>query len=148
MDIIIRTASPTELEWINARYAQIDFLPSSEKDLIGIAEVKGERAGLGRIVPITDDTGELGGMYVLERFRGRSIAPYIIKYLLTISPVCHLYCIPFAHLERLYRGLGFMPVNDLSSVPSKIYDKYQWCLGHYPQSVLLLEQKLDTDHCG
>lgn len=62
--IVIRRAKKEELEWINSKYSQIDFVHSNfEKEIIAISEHKGERCGLGRIVIIDQNNCELGGMF-------------------------------------------------------------------------------------
>jgi hypothetical protein len=70
--IQIRAASKTDIEWINHRYKEVDFVPSIfEKEVIAVAEFKGERAGLGRLVTLDEQNAELGGMYVFEPYRGK-----------------------------------------------------------------------------
>lgn len=79
-NIIIRKASREELEWINSKYSQIDFVDSNfEKEIIAIAEHKEERCGVRRIVTIDENNCELGGMFVFEEFRGMEIAEKIIE---------------------------------------------------------------------
>lgn len=92
--VTVRQLLETELAWANARYEEVQFLPSTAKDFLAVAEVGGEKVGLGRLVAVDDTTGELGGMYVLPAY----------------SPYQQLFCIPFAHLESFYAGFGFSPV--------------------------------------
>jgi GNAT superfamily N-acetyltransferase len=73
----VRKLLPTELAWANQRYAEIDFVPSRESDLIAVAEHDGIKAGLGRITQVQERVGELGGMIVLPAYRGQSIASHI-----------------------------------------------------------------------
>jgi GNAT superfamily N-acetyltransferase len=142
MTLRIHQARPDELAWVNAQYARIDFVCSTEDDWIAVAEMDGTKAGIGRIVPVDSESGELGGMYVLQEFRGKSVARKLISFLLRNSPFPLLYCIPFAHLDGLYRGMGFEPVTNPEAAPRKVLEKYRWCLSHYPQPVSLLQQKL------
>ena len=42
--IVVRQAVPSELTWVNDRYAEIGFVPSdSSREIIAIAEVNGSR---------------------------------------------------------------------------------------------------------
>src|SRR5579862_6064334 len=85
--IQIRLANPNEIEWINDCYDAIQFVHSDfEKEIIAIAEVDGQKAGLGRLVTLEDGSLELGGMYVLEAFRRHGIARQILPFLLNHVP--------------------------------------------------------------
>lgn len=132
----IHRAQPDELAAINARYAEVDFLPSTPDHLIAVAEVNGVMAGLGRIVPFTDGIGELGGMYVFNGWQGRGMARHTT--LRGWSPLTLLYCIPFSQLTGLYCAMGFVAVPDGDAVPPPIAAKVSWCHRHYPKPVALL----------
>lgn len=134
----VRLLRPDELEWANARYAEIDFLPSGAADLVAVAEVDGERAGLGRVVPVSPTAGELGGMYVFPPCRGRGVAQALVAFLLAQAPRERLYCIPFAHLGTFYGSFGFEPVAPGEALPAAVAEKFAWCQSHYPEPVLLL----------
>ncbi|MCG2583176.1 GNAT family N-acetyltransferase [Massilia sp. TS11] len=134
----LRLATAADLDWINARYAEIDFLPSDDSHVLVLAEVDGAPAGMGRIVPTGAGTGELGGMYVLPAFQGRGLAQQIVRMLLQQPGFDQLYCVPFAHLTALYASLGFRPVGLDAQVPAEVAHKFQWCQGHYPQPVALM----------
>jgi GNAT superfamily N-acetyltransferase len=135
----IRPLSRLELAWANERYAEIDFAPSKESDFVAVAEVDGAKAGLGRLVPMGPGIAELGGMYVLPAYRGKSIARAIVEYLLAHASRCErLYCIPFAHLERFYTSCGFAPVGPGDAVPEAVRGKLDWCHTRYPEPVRLL----------
>jgi len=134
----VRQLLESELGWANERYGDIHFLASTARDLIAVAEVDGEKAGLGRIVPVDATTGELGGMYVLPAFRGRKLAGAIVAYLLRHSPYRQLFCIPLAHLEGFYAGFGFLPVPAGTPVPRAVAEKVNWCTKEYPAPVRLL----------
>ena len=137
----IRQASPAELAWANARYAEIDFAPSSEADFIAIAEVDGVKAGLGRMAPIDDGHAELGGMFVLPEYRGQSIAAGIVEFLLQRAARTTVFCIPFSHLEHFYRSFGFLPPDESVKIPSPIAEKFAWCKRTYATPVALLHRK-------
>ena len=135
--ITVRAAHPDELDWINQRYADIDFVPSTLEDLIAIAEVDGERAGIGRIVRLGAGSGELGGMYVLERYQGLGLARRLVGWLVAQPGFERLWCLPFAELEAMYGAFGFLP-SDGKHAPEHVQKKHRWCNGHYPKPVLLL----------
>lgn len=134
----LRILPVAELPWANARYAEIGFQPSTPADFIAVAEIDGERAGIGRLVPVDAETGELGGMYVLPGFRGHGVAAAIVGYLLKASPYRRLYCIPFAHLEHFYRGFGFVTPAAGDPLPAAVAGKTDWCRTTYPDPVSLL----------
>lgn len=134
----VRTLLAPELAWANECYGEIHFLPSSAQDFVAVAEIGDAKAGLGRLVPVDDTTGELGGIYVLPEFRGHGVAAAIVAYLLRHSPYRQLFCIPFAHLEGFYRGFGFRPVSAGDAVPAAIAEKADWCAKTYPTPVSLL----------
>jgi predicted GNAT family N-acyltransferase len=140
MDIIIRLAKEEEISWINSRYAEVDFVPSNyQNEIIAIAQVGDEKAGIGRLVKISDDCFELGGMLVFEQYRGLGLSKYIIEFLLKRISGKSIYCIPFAHLFELYNNFGFSKCNDFSKVPTPIIEKFRWCESHYEQTVILLK---------
>ncbi len=138
--IQIRAAQKKDIEWINQCYTDVDFVPSIfEKEIIGIAEYEGERAGIGRLVTIDNHNAELGGMYVFESFRGKGVARELVKFLLKYAHLFQtVYCIPFEHLSSFYMEFGFAVCANLEKAPSEVVTKYQWCKSHYPQATLLL----------
>jgi len=134
----LRTARADETEWINARYAEVRFLPSDlAHEVVVIAEVDGEPAGLGRLVDVDERSCELGGMLVFDRFRGRGVARAIIDELLRHTRGRDVYCIPFADLEPLYTSAGFARSGD---APLSIREKLEWCRVTYDRPVVLLAQ--------
>jgi GNAT superfamily N-acetyltransferase len=133
--ITVRAARPDELEWVNQRYAEVDFVASGPGDSIAIAEVDGERAGIGRVVPVAARTAELGGMYVFDRFQGLGLSRRIIAWLLEQPQFDQLYCLPFEELQGLYGSMGFAPS---ASAPEEVAAKHRWCNAHYSKRVLLM----------
>jgi N-acetylglutamate synthase-like GNAT family acetyltransferase len=131
----VRRALASELPWMNECYRSIDFRESGDNDFTVIAEIDGERAGIARIVP-EGTAGELGGMYVFDRFRGRGVAQALIAFLIDTSDGT-LYCLPFERLEPLYAQFGFVRVAG-ETVPRAISEKHRWCNSHYTEPVLLL----------
>jgi len=132
----LRTARAGETAWINARYAEVRFVPSDlAHEVVVIAEIDGEPAGLGRIVDVDERSCELGGMLVFDRFRGRGVARAIIDELLRHARDRDVYCIPFADLEPLYAAAGFTRCDD---APRSIREKFEWCRVTYDRPVVLL----------
>jgi N-acetylglutamate synthase-like GNAT family acetyltransferase len=140
--IQIRTAQNSEIDWINQCYDQVEFVHSIfEKEIIAIAEVDGQKAGLGRLVSVGKDSYELGGMLVFEPFRGKGIAGEIVKFLLGQAPLnCKIYCIPFQHLVPFYEKHGFAPCSEIDQVPEEIVKKFYWCGGKYSNPTSLLKK--------
>jgi N-acetylglutamate synthase-like GNAT family acetyltransferase len=136
----MRRARLDELDWVNARYLEIDFVPSTLDDLVVIAEANGVAAGMGRVVPVGPDAGELGGMLVFDAFRGSGLARQIITSLLQHSRCRTLYCVPFSELESLYASMGFACIAPDEHTPPAVSAKWRYCLGHYPKPVLLMQR--------
>jgi GNAT superfamily N-acetyltransferase len=135
--ITVRAARPEELDWINQRYADIDFVPSTDKDIIAIAEVNGERAGIGRVVPVGARIAELGGMVVFDAYQGLGLSRKIIAWLTALPQFDELFCLPFEELHGLYGSMGFAIHAD---APEKVAAKHRWCNEHYPKPVLLMRR--------
>lgn len=141
--LTIRKAQPTELNWVNAQYQQINFqLSDYSNELIAIAEVNSKKAGVGRLVTVDGNTLELGGMYVLENYRKDGVARTIVSFLMAQVQHKTLYCLPFEHLQHFYESCGFKPVTDLLKVPEKVLQKWEWCNQTYPNKTLLLVQQV------
>lgn len=141
--INIRKAYANELEWINTQYDRVEFKHSHlDNDLIAIAEFNGQKAGLGRLQKIDGSIAELGGIYVLESFRGAGIAKNIVGYLVEHAYAYHtLYCLPFSNLQSFYAQFGFSVITDTSGEPKKVIEKHAWCNLTYSDTVLLLSRE-------
>lgn len=138
MVIEIRAARPDEANWVNERYAVVRFIPSDlTRELVLIAELDGAAAGMGRLVPVDDDSCELGGMLVFEGFRGRGVARALIDELVRQARAKAIYCLPFGELEPLYAAAGFERCDD---APPGIMEKLAWCRRTYDQPVLLMRR--------
>ncbi len=137
--LVLRTAGPADLEWINARYAEADFLPSDPSHTVVIAELGGEPAGVGRLVPAGDGAFELGGMFVRPAHRGRGISTALVAALLDAAQGACVYCIPYARLAPLYARAGFVPGEEGAPLPAPIAAKLAWCKGHYTEPVCLMQ---------
>ena len=132
----LRVAGPGDAQWINERYAEVRFVPSDlSREVVVIASIDDEPAGLGRIVDVDEHACELGGMLVFERFRGHGVARAIIDELLRHAGGRAVYCIPFAELEALYAAAGFTRTEE---GPRAVMEKFEWCQRTYDQPVALM----------
>ncbi|WP_108866297.1 GNAT family N-acetyltransferase [Aquimarina aquimarini] len=139
--IHVRKATLKDLTWINTTYQNIDFLPSDfNTEYIALAEIEGIKCGLGRIIYVDKNNLELGGIYVLEQFRGTGIAKEIILHLLkNHEHYKKIWCLPFKYLCSFYSKLGFLDQKIHNyKIPDKIDHKYKWCNQNYNKEVLLL----------
>lgn len=139
----VRKACRSELAFVNKCYDQVEFIHSSfDKEIIAIAEMRGQNAGLGRLVTIDSENLELGGIYVFDDFRGHGIARGIVDFLLNQRPKSKkVYCIPFEHLKPFYESFGFITCQTYEKVPKELLHKYQWCSEKYKTSTSLLVLK-------
>jgi len=136
----LRLANTDDAHWINERYASVHFLPSNlSRAMMVVAEVDGTPAGIGRLVPAGEHACELGGMLVFEEFRGRGIARAIIEELLCHANGRAVYCIPFAELEPIYAGAGFVRITPDDTLPTHIREKLDWCEREIERPVILME---------
>ena len=144
MDITVRRAEEKELKWVNEKYSEVDFVHSNlENELIAIAELDGKKAGIGRLISVDERNGELSGMYVFDEFRGLGVSKHIITFLLeNKGKMTAIFCLPFAHLEKLYQGFGFKRAARSNKAPKKVNDKFEWCNKHYEHEVLLLVKEI------
>lgn len=140
MKIEIQKALESDLTWINQKYDEVEFQHSDlNNEIIAIAKANGEKAGLGRLVKINEDTAELGGMYVFEMFQGQGIASEIIKFLLShANQFKYIYCLPFEELNSFYCKYGFQVKTEKNGVPEAVLKKHQWCNKKYNKKVSLL----------
>jgi N-acetylglutamate synthase-like GNAT family acetyltransferase len=134
----LRTARPDESGWINEQYATAGFIPSGPTDEVVVAELDGERAGLGRLVDAGAGASELGGMFVLDRFRGAGVARAIVDELIRRAGDREVYCIPFADLEAFYASAGFRRIEP-RNLPEKVIEKLEWCAREIDRPVILMK---------
>lgn len=144
----IQLATASDLEWVNTQYQKIDFVPSSlGNEIIAIVTYKDEFAGVGRIVYLNDDEVEIGGIYILDEFRGLSLANELVGYLVAVAKKKNfkaVYCLPFENLKNFYHKFGFKAFEyETSQVNDKVLTKYRWCLENYDKKVLLLKLRGD-----
>lgn len=137
----LRVATVADAEWINAAYAEVGFQTSDlSRELLIVAELDNERAGIGRLVPAGDAACELGGMLVFEGFRGRGVARAIVDELLRHARGRTVYCIPFADLETIYAKAGFIRREPEATLPQYVRDKLDWCRREIQRPVILMVQ--------
>ncbi|MGZ5432203.1 MAG: GNAT family N-acetyltransferase [Thermoanaerobaculia bacterium] len=137
--MLLRTATPDDAGWIQEQYEKVHFIPSDlARDTVVVAEVDGERVGIGRLVPAGDGACELGGMFVDDAVRGRGIARAIVDELIRRAGSQDVYCVPFADLEALYAAAGFRRIEPVD-VPDKIQEKLDWCAREIDRAVILMK---------
>ncbi|KFN02617.1 N-acetyltransferase [Bacillus clarus] len=142
----IQLATSNDLEWINNQYESIGFVPSDlTRDKVAIITYNDEYAGIGRLVQIDKDTIEMGGIYILPKYRGLKLAGELVSFLVQTTKELHIpnvYCLPFEELENFYKNYGFTDVHtDQETVHPIILQKYNWCLKTYDKHVLLFKLK-------
>lgn len=136
---MLRRALSADADWINAAYDSVHFQRSDlTRELVVVAEIDGERAGIGRLVPLSDDSCELGGMLVFEQFRGRGIALAIVAELLRHANGRTVYCVPFSDLEPVYAKAGFTVRGEDGDLPEKLREKLDWCRREIDRPVSLM----------
>ena len=140
--VIVKQIQPNQIEWVNSRYNEIDFVKSNfENEFIVIAKVGNENAGLGRLVRIDEKNIELGGIYVLPSFRGLGVAESIVRSLCEENPFkeAAIWCLPFKNLLKFYAKFGFKK-HERGKIPEEIMKKLEYCNSgdKYGKEVLLL----------
>ena len=143
MELVIRSAKEEEMDWVNGEYKKIHFpLSNFESELIVIAEVAGEKAGMGRLITIDEQHGEIGGMYVLQKYRNQGIAKEILQFLLSKCGTFEkVFLFSYERSHRYYRKFGFKltPMADFPKIPERILTKLKWCNDEYDEKVVLQE---------
>ncbi|MDF9450745.1 GNAT family N-acetyltransferase [Bacillus toyonensis] len=140
----IQLATYNDLEWINNQYESIGFVRSDlKRDKVAIITYNNEYAGVGRLVKIDDNTIEMGGIFILPKFRGQQLAGELVSFLVETAKklqVKNVYCLPFEELENFYKKYGYTEVDTTKEVVHPIIlKKYNWCLEHYDKHVLLFK---------
>jgi len=121
-----------------------DFVPSTlENEIIAILTYKDSFTGVGRIVYLNEEEAEIGGIYILDEFRGLSLANELVRYLVEEAKkrgLKEVYCLPFEELKHFYEKFGFKTFDVESTlINEKVLKKFNWCLDHYEKNVLLLK---------
>lgn len=143
--VTVKQAEINEINWINAKYSEVDFVKSNyENEYIVIAKVGNENAGLGRLVKIDEDNIELGGIYAFPNFRGLGVAENIVRNLCEKNPfdASTIWCLPFENLLNFYSKFGFENCDNIKA-PKEVTKKLEWCNSgnKYRKKVLLLCKK-------
>ena len=145
MEIKLYQAEQEDMAWVNTQYEEIKFMPSEfESEEIWIATANGVKAGLGRLVHINEGNWELGGIYVLDNFRGAGIARKIVQKLCDIGQQKNenIWCVPFNHLTSFYQSFGLNTYDPgMGNVPDDVLKKINYCESTYTQKVELLKLK-------
>ncbi|WP_232290939.1 GNAT family N-acetyltransferase [Bacillus cereus] len=129
---------------MNTEYESIGFVPSDlKRDKVAIITYNDEYAGVGRLVQLDEDTIEMGGIFILPKFRGLQLAGELVSFLVETAKglqVQNVYCLPFEELESFYKKYGFNDVNTpKEEIHPIILKKYSWCLENYDKHVLLFK---------
>ncbi len=140
----IQLATSNDLEWINNQYKSIGFAPSDlKRDIVAIITYDNTYAGVGRLVQLDEDTIEMGGIFILPKFRGLQLAGKLVSFLVATAKKLQIqavYCLPFEELETFYKKYGYNEVDTTKEVVHPIIlKKYNWCLDHYDKHVLLFK---------
>ena len=110
MGILVVTEK--ELDWVNEQYQKIDFVASTlENEIIAIVTYQDRFAGVGRLVYLNEAEAEIGGIYILDEFRGLSLASELVAYLVEEAKsrvLKEVYCLPFHELKHFYEKFGFV----------------------------------------
>lgn len=140
MNITLKVASKLDMQLVNDTYKGIDFKESYfENEIIVMASHDEKFIGLGRLQKIDDISLEIGGIYVSETFRAKGVASKIVSKLVELSVEYeNVYCMPFEHFEKFYKGFGFDNVIEIRTVPEVIVSKYNWYNEFYKSKTLLL----------
>ena len=119
---------------------EIDIVMCNHGMTIVIAEYKGQKCGLGRLIYINDDNVELSGIYVFEAFRKKGVAHKIVRFLLDgiAGRQLTVWCIPFVYLKHLYESFGLKSATVNMKAPLAITKKLDWCHKNYDAEVVLL----------
>lgn len=121
----IQLATSNDLEWINNQYDSIGFVRSDlNRDMVAIITYDNMYAGVGRLVQIDKDTIEMGGIFILPKFRGLQLAGELVSFLVETAKklqVQHVYCLPFEELENFYKKYGYTEVDTMKEVVHQLF---------------------------
>ena len=132
----IRPLRDDERDWAAARYREIRFAESPPGARGFVAELGGERVGLGRLIEHAPGVIELGGIWTAETARNRGVARAMVTALVDAAPSVRLWCIPFAHLAAFYETFGFVVARP--PWPAPIADKVAGLHDQHMPSIVVL----------
>ena len=144
-NISVRQARPDEIDWINSKYDEVNFIHSNYlNDYIIIAYLENQKVGLGRLVQLDEKNIELGGIYVFPNYRRLGVAEKIVRSLCEDNPFSEMsmWCLPFEHLVDFYGKFGFSAKNIPGEIPEKMKKKIDWVNSEskYEEKAVLLFQ--------
>jgi Acetyltransferase (GNAT) family len=84
--ITIRELRDDERAWANELYREIQFATSPPDAMALVAELNGERVGLGRLLWLAPDVMELGGIWTSASVRLRGVARTMVEALIARLP--------------------------------------------------------------
>ena len=122
----LRQASDDDLERVDAFYRGEGFgSEASSEHVIYLAEDEGEIVGVVRLVPV-EDYLVLRGMMVRSAYRRQGIGKGLLAALVPHMDGQTVYCLPWAHLEDFYAGVGFetIPLEDCPNVLRDRLDRH------------------------
>jgi GNAT superfamily N-acetyltransferase len=137
-DVRIRDARSDERAWASDRYREIGFMPTAAADVQLVADIAGERVGLGRLVRLGADAVELSGIWTADAARGRGVARAMVTALLDRArDEREVWCVPFADLVSFYTSFGFIEAHPW---PAAVAAKVAACIaqGQPVKSALVL----------
>lgn len=135
----LRLLEIEELGWANQYYRSAGLQQSNDDTLVYVLESEGKPIGLGRIIPVNSQCGELSAVHLFNEYRGLGLAPILMQMMLDVSPYKWLFSIAYTEHTHLYMNAGFQLVTNYSSAPEPVIKKYQWCLDNLPHPVQMLE---------
>jgi GNAT superfamily N-acetyltransferase len=109
--LTIRPLREDELAWAAERYREIAFQATPAGSIALVAELAGERVGLGRLVPLGPRSVELGGIWTADAARGRGVARAMVRELFDRAAGLDVWCVPFEHLTQFYLSFGLQRTN-------------------------------------
>lgn len=87
----------------------------------------------------------MGGIYILDKYRGLSLARKLVAGLIDTARLegyKTIYCLPFENLKSFYGSFGFVEIDSYVNVNDVIQKKHTWCNDNYEIPVLLLKYEV------
>ena len=136
----IQLATANDLEWINAQYQKIDFVPSSlDNEIIAIVTYNDELAGLFTSMMMKSKLGEFIYWMSLEDYLANELVGYLVETAKKKN-LKEVYCLPFEELRNFYAKFDFHEFEyEDSQVNAKVLEKFKWCLGNYEKQSFTIE---------
>ena len=90
--------------------AHVDFDGNDEAAFHVLCQVGSEVIGTGRLLALDNDTGSLGKIAVLQKYRGNGLERLIVQTLEAVAIANDIVAIslkPHKHLDGFYQSLGY-----------------------------------------